>query len=317
MIKQVAIIGAGTMGHGIAQVFARKGFLVTLYDLKDDILEAAIERIKTNLKLYIELGLERKTVIEEVISHITRTTNLRNAVEKAQFVIEAAPENLKLKSEIFKAIDEATHDNVIMASNTSTLSITEIGKAIRKSDRLILTHWFNPPYLIPVVEVARGELTSDEVFSLTCKLLRDVGKEPVHVKKQVPGLLVNRIQTAMFREIISLLETGVASPEDIDKAVRGSIGIRLAAIGPLTTVDLAGVDLWCTGAKNLYPLLDISQEPQKLLQDMVASGFCGIKTGKGFFEYSDEQKNNIVKNRDGMILKLVHILYEDDGKRRS
>jgi len=294
MINKVAVIGAGIMGHGIAQVFAQKGCSVMLHDVDYSILNGALDKIKSNLRLYIDLGLEKETIIDDVMSQITLTTSLQDAVAQAQFIVEAVPENLKLKIEIFKTIDAATQDFVIMASNTSTLSITEIGKSIKKSNRLLMTHWFNPPYLIPVVEIVKGELTSQEVFSMTFEFLKKIGKEPVHVVKQIPGLLVNRIQTAMFREIIGLLEAGIATAEDIDKAVKGSFGIRLAAIGPLATVDLAGVDLWCTGAKNLYPLLDVSQEPQALLTKMVEKGFHGIKTNKGFFEYPNNIKNSII-----------------------
>jgi len=316
MINKVAVIGAGTMGHGIAQVFAHEGYSVSLYDVDEGALNSALQRIRSNFMLFIEHGLEEESIIEEVISHITLKTKLDDAVEEAEFVIEAAPENLELKTEIFKRTDEATSDSVIMASNTSTLSITEIGKRIKKRDRLLVTHWFNPPYLIPVVEIVKGAYTSEEALSLTLKLLRDIGKEPVVVRKEVPGHLVNRIQTAMFREIIGLLEQGVASPEDVDKAVKGTFGLRLAAVGPLTTVDLAGVDLWYAGAKNLYPLLDSSHEPQKLLRTMVEKGFHGIKTNKGFFEYSDDQKAQIIRERDATLLELVHILYERK-KRRS
>lgn len=309
-IERVAVVGAGLMGHGIAQVFARKGCEVILHDISSDLLKSAIDNIRSSLRLYIELGPENEAIIDDVLSRITTTTNLRDAVAEAEFVTEAVPENLKLKVDVFREIDAATNDTVIMASNTSTLSITEIGKTIRKSDRLLMTHWFNPPYLIPVIEVVRGETTSDEAFSLTFRFLKEMGKEPVHVLKQTPGLLVNRIQTAMFREIIGLLEAGVATPEDIDKAVSGSFGIRLAAIGPLATVDLAGVDLWYKGAKNLYPFFDTSQEPQKLLADMVEKGFHGIKTGKGFFEYPVERKTNAVMERDTKLMKLLKVLYE-------
>lgn len=310
MIKKTVVVGAGIMGHGIAQVFARKGCSVVLHDISDDLLKIALENICSSLRLYVELGLEKESIIDEVLSRINITTNLKDAVAEAEFITEAVPESLKLKVEVFKEIDSATNDAVIMASNTSTLDITEIGKAIKKSDRLIMTHWFNPPYLIPVVEVVKGESTSNETFSQTFTFLKEMGKEPVHVLKQIPGLLVNRIQTAMLREIIGLLEAGVATPEDIDKAVSGSFGIRLAVIGPLTTVDLAGVDLWYKGAKNLYPFFDVSQEPQKLLTDMIEKGFHGIKTGRGFFKYSSEEKANIIMKRDLKLLKLLKILYE-------
>jgi 3-hydroxybutyryl-CoA dehydrogenase len=310
MIERVTVVGAGIMGHGIAQAFAHKGCSVVLHDINDDLLRSALEKISSNLRLYVELGLENEVIVDDVLSRITTTTNLGDAVTGADFVTEAVSENMKVKVEVFKEIDTATNDSVIMASNTSTLSITEIGKSIRKSDRLLMTHWFNPPYLIPVVEVVRGESTSDEAFSLTFKFLKEMGKEPVHVLKQIPGLLVNRIQTAMFREIIGLLEAGIATPEDLDKAVSGSFGVRLAAIGPLATVDLAGVDLWYMGAKNLYPFFDNARQPQRLLVEMVDKGFNGIKTGKGFFEYPAERKANVIKERDVKLLNLLKILYE-------
>jgi 3-hydroxybutyryl-CoA dehydrogenase len=204
-----------------------------------------------------------------------------------------------------------------MASNTSGLSITEIGKVIAKSDRLLITHWFNPPHLIPVVEVLKTESTSEDAFNQVFSFLRRMGKEPVHVLKEVPGFLVNRIQTAMFREIVSLLEAGVADAEDIDKAVQGSFGLRLTAVGPLATVDLAGVDLWYKGAKNLYPVFDVSQEPQKLLTEMVEKGRHGIKTGKGFFDYRSESQAEIVQKRDIRLMKLIKSLTPPENQDES
>jgi len=169
-----------------------------------------------------------------------------------------------------------------MASNTSNLSMTGIASDLRKGDRLLITHWFNPPHLIPVVEVLKTASTSEETFRFTFDFLKRMGKEPVHVRKEIPGFLVNRIQTAMFREIIGLLEAGVASAEDIDKAVRGSFGLRLSVMGPLRVVDLAGVDLWYKGTKALYPLFDNSREPQELLTRMVEHGLHGKKTERDF-----------------------------------
>lgn len=314
-IKQVAIVGAGLMGHGIAQVFARGGCSVTLYDSNKDILSIAKEKIRSNLKLYVETGLENETFVDTVLARITTTTTLRAAVEGAQFVTEAVFEDLDLKKRVFKEIEAATGDDVIMASNTSGLSMTEVGKVIEKSDRLITTHWFNPPHLIPVVEVVRAEQTSDETFGLTFEFLERMGKEPVHVLKEVPGFLVNRIQTAMFREIIGLLEAGVASAEDIDKAVRGSFGLRLSVMGPLRVVDFAGVHLWHKGATNLYPVFDNSSKPQKLLTDMVEKGFLGEKTGKGFFEYQADNIPQIIKTRDMNLLRILNIVYGDKKER--
>lgn len=314
-ITQVAVAGAGLMGHGIAQVFARGGCSVKLYDVNEDVLRTSKERIRSNLRLCVETGFEDEAVVDRVLSRIETTRNLREAVQDVDFVTEAVFEDLNLKKEVFKEIDAAAGDNVIMASNTSGLNISEVGKVIGKSDRLLITHWFNPPHLIPVVEVLKTEGTSEKTLQWTLSFLKEMGKEPVHVLKQVPGFLVNRIQTAMFREVIGLLEAGVATAENIDRAVSGSFGLRLAAIGPLATVDLAGVHLWFQGAKNLYPLFDASQEPQKTLTEMVQKGCLGKKTGKGFFDYQGRNaKGNEEEIRDKKLLGILDILrkYKED-----
>ena len=313
-IKQVAVVGAGLMGHGIAQVFARGGCSVRLYDINESVLKTSKERIRSNLRLCVETGFEDETVVERVLSRIETNSNLREAVQGADFVTEAVFEDLNLKKEVFKEIDAATDDHVIMASNTSGLDISEVGKAIRKRDRLLITHWFNPPHLIPVVEVLKTEATTEKTLQWTLSFLKEMGKEPVHILKQVPGFLVNRIQTAMFREVIGLLEAGVATAENIDRAVSGSFGLRLAAIGPLATVDLAGVHLWFQGATNLYPLFDASQKPQKTLAEMVEKGFLGKKTGRGFFAYdAGSTKGNEEEIRDKKLLGILSILRKYKG----
>ncbi len=308
-ITKTAVIGAGVMGHSIAQVFAHQGRSVMLYDVNEGLLAAAMEKIRCNLTLYVEMGLENEAFPETVLSRITTTTDLGAAVDKAEFVTEAVIEDVDLKKQVFREIDRATSDDVIMASNTSTLPLTEIEKAIKKRERLIITHWFNPPHLVPVVEVIKGESTTEETFRLTVRFLKEMGKEPVHVLKQLPGFLVNRIQTAMFREVMALLEEGVASAEDIDRAVRGSFGLRLAVMGPLAIVDLGGVHLWYKGAQSLYPLLDASKEPQRLWAEMVEKGFLGERTGKGFFEYEPGSIPEIVKARDKKLIELLRVLY--------
>ena len=262
-ISRTAVIGAGVMGHAIAQVFARRGCPVMLYDIGEGLLADAMEKVRANLALYVEMGLENAASVEAVLSRINTTTDLGAAVADAQFITEAVLEDKELKKRIFREIAGAAPRDAILASNTSTLPLALIGEELEERDRLIITHWFNPPHLIPVVEVIRGESTSDETFERTVAFLKFLRKEPVHVRKPLPGFLVNRIQTAMFREIMALLEEGVASAEDIDKAVRGSFGLRLAVMGPLAVVDLGGVHLWHKGAQSLYPLLDASKAPAK------------------------------------------------------
>lgn len=232
------------MGHGIAQVFAQKDYSVTLYDLNRTILERALLGIRSNLETFVEVGLKPKERVEKVLSNIRMSVDLKEAVEGAHFVIEAIPEDLILKMNLFEELDQYCSKEVILASNTSTLPISEIGKKTKEKERLVVAHWFNPPHIIPTVEVVRGETTSEEVFRTSYQLMEKIGKKPIKVSKEIPGFLINRIQTAMFREILSLLKQGVAEPEEIDIGVKGNFGLRLAVLGPLATMDMGG-DLTC------------------------------------------------------------------------
>jgi 3-hydroxybutyryl-CoA dehydrogenase len=310
VVERVAVLGAGLMGHGIAQAFAQAGYPVTLYDISEDVLGDALRKITSNLGIFVEMGIEGPGIVEAVTSRIESTTSLEKSVRDAQFITEAAPEDVVLKKDLLKAIERYTGTETVIASNTSTLQLSMLGESMKARHRLIITHWFNPPYLIPVVEVVRGESTTDAVFDVTVELLKKIGKDPVHVQKEVAGFLVNRIQTAMFREVLSLLEAGVASAEDIDRAVKGSFGLRLPILGPLATADLGGLDVWCKGARHLYPSLDCSKTPHKVISEKVENGALGAKTGRGFYDYTaDEERAGEIKARDVNLMRLVSILH--------
>ena len=307
-IRQIAVVGAGLMGHGIAQVFAQKDYPVTLYDLNHAILERALYQIRSNLETFVEVGLETKERVSKVLSNIRGSVDLREAVKGAHFVIEAAPEDLILKMNIFEELDRYCPRKAILASNTSTLPLSEIGKKVQNKGRLVVTHWFNPPYIIPTVEVVRGKTTSQEVFEISSRLMGRIGKRPVKILKDIPGFLINRIQTAMSREILSLIEQGVAEPEDIDVAVKGSFGLRLAVVGPLATMDMGGLDVLYKGMKYLYPFLDKSTDVQKILEEKIERGEFGLKTGKGFFKYQQEETLALLKYRKERDRKLLSLL---------
>ena len=304
-INHVAVIGAGLMGHGIAQAFAQKGFRITLYDLSDHILEESLKKIESNLSVFAELGLIEQQTIQETFSRIEINTDLKDTVKKADFVIEAVPEDLELKRKVFKDIDRNTPDHTILASNTSMLQISEFGSEVLKKDKLIITHWFNPPYIVPVVEIVMGQKTSENTYQNTHSLLKKIGKKPIKVQKEIPGFLINRIQTAMFREVLSLLEKGIASAEDIDEAIKGSFGLRLSVIGVLETMDMAGLDLMFKGTKYLFNFIENSTEPPKILKEKVEKGELGIKTGKGFFTYGDAISSQKTQYRDKKLLKIL------------
>lgn len=308
--KCVAVIGAGTMGHGIAQVFSHAGFQVMLQDLDVVILDNAESRIRSNLTTLFEDCSKDAPRINEIISRISRTQNLAEAVANADFVLESVSEDLEVKIELFEQIESLSKKSAIFASNTSMLRISDIGRKVRDKERLIVTHWFNPPYLIPVVEVIKGPETSSETFERTATLLEMLGKSPIRLLKEVPGHLINRIQFAMLRETLSLLRDGVATVEEIDRAVSESLGLRLAVIGPLRGMDFSGIDIFWYGMQNMHKYQYESPDPRLIIEEMIKTGHTGKKSGKGFYEY--ERSNGTSKEeiaRDRKIMRLLAALH--------
>ncbi|BEQ15906.1 3-hydroxyacyl-CoA dehydrogenase family protein [Desulfoferula mesophila] len=314
-IKHITVVGAGLMGHGIAQAFAQKGLEVCLYDLGQDLLAQAVASIKENLGTFVEMGLETPEGAARALGRISTFTDLPRALEKAEFVTEAAPENLELKQELFGLMDRHAPEGAILASNTSMLSISRFGSQVRDPGRLIITHWFNPPHIVPVVEVVLGQGTSERTKQATFELLKCIGKTPVLVNQEIPGFLVNRIQTAMFREVLSLLEMGVASAEDIDRAIAGSFGLRLSVQGVLKTMDLAGLDLMLKGCSYLFGHIAGGSEAPEVLRQKVEQGELGVKTGQGFFRYDQEGSGaggaSPDKMRDRALLKVLKAISKD------
>lgn len=312
-IKTVSVLGAGIMGHGIAQSFLMGGCPVRLYDIKDGILEAARAHIRQNLELFSRHGLIGPEDIAPSLERLSTTTNLSEAVNECEFITEAAPENLELKQSIFESVEKVCPEDAIIASNTSSLTLAQIGARVQTKGRLVTTHWFNPPHIVPTVEVVRSAWTSDETFNVTHDLLLKIRKLPIKINKEIPGFLINRIQMAMVREILDLYEKGIASPEDIDKAVKGSIGFRLASIGPLLTIDLGGLKLWLKVCENLFPLISDAKEPPVALTRLAENGHDGIKSGKGFYDYTNEftkeTLDEAIRKRDREFLNRLKDLY--------
>jgi len=240
-IQQVAVLGAGIMGHGIAQSFLMGGYPVRLFDMAEPILDNAATHIRENLDLFSRHGLLSESDVAPCLERLTTTCDLKAAVDGAQFITEVAPEKLELKQSLFEDMEKACPGEAILASNTSSLTMARIGVRVKNKERLVTTHWFNPPHIVPTVEVVRSPWTSDETLDATYNLLVRIEKTPVRIQQEIPGFLINRIQMAMVREILDLYEKGIASAEDIDRAVKGSIGFRLASIGPLLTMDLGGL----------------------------------------------------------------------------
>ncbi len=285
--SRIAIVGGGLMGHGIAQVFACAGHPVRVQDPSADVLATLDERIRRNLR---ELGLE-----EAAAARVSGHALLEAAVADAEVIIEAGPENLALKQQLFAAIEAAAPVDSLLASNTSVIPITQIMARLKQPARALGTHWWNPPYLVPLVEVIRTPATSAAAVATMTTLLEAVGKTPVTVEKDVPGFVGNRLQHALWREAMALVEHGVCDAETVDTVVKSSFGRRLAVLGPLENADLVGTDLTLAIHETVLPALDRTPGPLPVLRQLVADGKLGMKAGEGFRRWTPEQQAELRK----------------------
>jgi len=285
-IKKVAVIGAGAMGTGIAYLCATKGYEVSIRDINEDLVKKGIGKIREMIATGVNRGKLTPTEAQDIIKRIKSTTDIAEAVKDADLVIEAIFEDMNLKKKLFKECDEASPPHTILASNTSTLSITEMGSATKRPAKVIGLHFFNPAYTMKLIEVISGKQTSEETRKIATDFAVSLEKEPVQVK-DVPGFIVNRILGAALGEAIYLLEEGVASTEDIDKAV--VLGLNWP-MGPLQLADFVGLDVVYHSGKSVSEALGEDylrkrSKPSKLLEKMVKEGRLGMKTRKGFYEY--------------------------------
>jgi 3-hydroxybutyryl-CoA dehydrogenase len=305
---RIAIIGAGLMGHGLAQVFAVAGHRVSVYDSSAESLATLRERITRNLA---SLGLPAAAV-----KRVKPAATIAEAAADANFIIEAAPEKLELKQAIFAELEKAAPRDAILASNTSVIPIGKIMARVKTRHRTLGTHWFNPPYLVPLVEVIEAKGTAPESVATAMKLLAAAGKTPVHVKKDVPGFIANRLQHALWREAIALVQNGVCDARTVDTVVKSSFGRRLPVIGPLENADLVGTDLTLDIHNVILPDLDRTAGPLPYLKSLVTGGKLGFKTGEGFRTWTEAEKQAL---REGLISHLVRMANELDRstKRRT
>ena len=305
--EKIAVIGSGLMGHGIAQIFAVHGHSVTLMDLHEDLLLKAIDSVRSNLTLMAQNGIGSKDEIEPTIQRIKTTTRLEEAAGEAHFVVEAVLEKLELKQKVFQDLDAICPPAAILASNTSVISITEIAANAKHKGRVVGTHFWNPPYLIPLVEVVRGDQTDSETVEGTYELLQRVGKHPVRVHKDVPGFVGNRLQHALWREALSIVENGIADAATVDECVKYGFGLRLPHLGPLENVDMVGTDLTFAIHDYILKYLERSPEPSPLLKENVDQGKLGFKTGEGYQKWSPETAQ---KSRDQLVEYLLKVTKE-------
>ena len=278
-IKTVSVFGAGKMGTGIAQMFATGGYPVFLwaFDAAEQARAAGV--IEENLRLVADNELIDPARIPEIKSHITITTDYDLCAARADLAIEAILEKMDLKQNFFRKIDGLTDPNVILCTNTSVMSVTEIASTSVHKERIVGTHFWNPPYIVPLVEVVKTEYVADGVAERVCAVLTGIGKKAIIAKKDVPGFIANRMQNALGREAVSIIENGIANAADVDIAVKYGFGMRLGSIGPIEQIDSIGADLCLSIADYVYPYLEASPKASPYLREQVEKGNLGFKTG--------------------------------------
>ncbi len=312
-IKQIVVIGAGNMGEGIVQNFAQAGKNVKVLSRRRETLDKCLQQIDTNLKLFAEFQLleEAPEVIKSRITYIPMA-ELSEAIRGCHFIVETIPEVLANKKELFGKLDGCDPD-VILASNTSSITITTLTEDMKTAYRVVGTHYFNPAHIMPLVEIHRGKYTSDKVVETARDLMLQVGKKPILIKREIPGFIVNRIQGAIFREIGYLLDEGIATPEDMDMAAKAMYGFRLSCIGPMEADDMIGLDTSARVSANLFKTLANRTEPSSTLLDKVNKGELGIKTGNGWYDYQGKTRTQVLDEINRRLLKQL-VLFKAQNK---
>jgi 3-hydroxybutyryl-CoA dehydrogenase len=288
-IKQIAVIGPGMMGHAIAQEFAQAGYRVTLYGRSEDRLQGALRKIERNLGELVQWDIVAERDVKSTCERINTTTAIQEAGIEADLVVESIIEDLEVKKQLFKDLDVICPERTILASNTSSLLPSDLAATTGRPDRVLVAHYFNPPYLMPLVEIVRGQATSDQTVDTVYDLMKGMGKSPIVCQKEALGFIANRLQLVLWREAFNIVQRGIASPQDVDLAVKNSFGRRLGIVGPFELYEyIDGYDLTLQCEKYILPDMDTANEPYPILIEKVKKGELGAKTGKGFYEWTPE-----------------------------
>jgi 3-hydroxyacyl-CoA dehydrogenase len=297
-VTRAAVIGTGTMGPGMGAVLARAGIETALYDVSEE----ALERARGGVQL-AEGVLDRLEAPKADGGAVRFESDLAAALEGSELVLEAVPERLELKHEVFPQLEQHVSGDAILASNTSGIPITKIASVCEHPGRVVGMHWSNPPHLIPMIEVIPGEQTDQRVVDEACELIRRFGYHPV-VEKEVPGFVENRILYAILRECLDLVDRGIIDPEGLDLNVRWGIGYKLAVIGPMELLDMAGLDIYNAVGSYLNRDLSTSGEVSKTIRDLIEQGRLGMKTGGGLYEYTPYHIDGLRAQRAGKLVAV-------------
>lgn len=309
-INKIVIAGAGTMGSSMAQIYAKYFDNVTLYNHREESLKKAEVRIKENVDTLVKSGNMTEQEADKLLGSLSYTTSM-DCFKDCDFVAENLTENVEIKDTFYKELSDVVSDNSIITTNTSGLSINRLAQSVKKPERFIGMHWFNPPHLVPLIEIIKGDATTDEVAKDIYELSLKIDKKPVIVNKDVPGFAANRLQFAVLREALDLVKKGVVSPEGIDDVMKYGLGFRYACLGPLEVSDFGGLDTFYHISEYLMKYLCDDKEPPELLKQHFEAGEYGVKSAKGFYDYSDGRDRIATGERDEKFLKVYHALYED------
>jgi len=309
MIRNIAVIGAGTMGHAIAGCFALYNYKVSVYESFEAVRISCKDKIKAQYEFMASQDAIETAKIQSSLENITMFEDLEEAVKDADYVIEAVPEVLSIKQELFQNLIKFCRKDTIIASNTSSIPFSKLTEQLDEENkaRIMVCHWYNPAHLIPLVELSFFGNMPEETFAEVEKLYKSIEKRPAKVLKDIPGLLANRIQQGIAREVFSLMEMGAAEPQDIETALKFGPAFRYATTGQLEVADFGGLDIWCTVGDNLLSVMDGSQKASSLLREKVEKGELGFKSGKGFFEYPDDKKQEIQNQFNQRLLKQLKV----------
>ena len=305
-LSHVVIAGAGTMGASLAQIFAQAGIQVTLWNRSQAGLDRAAALIRSNQSALVAAGRLSADDSNALMERIVPTTE-DACFPTASFLLESIAEDLTLKQDFFRRISTLVPVDCILTTNTSGLSISAIGSTVAEPGRFCGMHWINPPHLVPLVEVIQGTDTGDGTMDFVYALAQRLRKKPIRAK-DLPGFIMNRLQLALLREALALVDSGAATAEDVDAAVKYGLGLRYACVGPFETMDLGGVDIFCRIANYLLADLDDRKDTPPLLQTLTEQGACGVKSGHGFYDYSGEKAAAALENRDQKFIRVLDAL---------
>lgn len=309
----VSIIGAGSMGPGIAIALAATG-RVRLFDIDEKALEKASETIDTAANTLASHPASQVNHPAELTDQIILEVELERAVESSDFIFEAVAEDFEIKKSVYKEIEDLVADETIIASNTSSLPLNQLCASLEAPERFVGAHWFHPPHIIPVVEVVQADATADLTIARVMNLLRDCGKDPVRLQRPIKGYIGNRIQSAMAREAWALLTEGIAAPEDIDAAIKGTFGFRLPLLGVFEKGDFSGLDIHHKVLTELLPEVNAEQEPPDALTDLVEAGRYGVKTELGVYGWGNTDLDREASERDEQLLDQLTVYHQREAR---